>query len=95
MANPSSIPYENFIEETKMAVEACYPVSEGKPFISATTLIYELNENPEKYPGFSKLKSDRHRKIVLTHNCVDTLKWDLWGKNRGQYHNGAVYRRRL
>lgn len=92
MARPGSIPYEDFISETEQLVKNSYP-SEKTTIISATTLLYELTENKDKYPGYSALKTDRHRKIVITHNCVDTFKWELWGKNRGQYRNGATYRR--
>lgn len=93
MPRPGSIPYEKFVEETTMLVDTCYPKEKGSSLISATTLIYELTENADKYPLYASLDSDRHRKIVITHNCVETFKWVLRGKNRGQYRNGAVYAR--
>lgn len=92
MSKPDSISYEKFIDETKQVVNNCYP-SDETSLISATTLLYELNTNADKYPLYSSLDSNRHKKIVLTNNCVNTFKWELWGKNRGQYRNGAVYRR--
>lgn len=95
MPRPNSIPYEQFITETEQLVNNCYPPEKKTSLISATTLLYELSENKDKYPLYSSLKSDRHRKIVITHNCVDTFKWELWGKNRGQYRNGATYRREV
>jgi hypothetical protein len=94
MSRPCSIPYDNFVDETKYLVDNCYP-SKKTTLISATTLLYELTENKDKYPLYSSLSSDRHRKIVITHNCVDAFKWELWGKNRGQYRNGATYRREV
>ena len=92
MPRPGSISYEKFITETEQLVNNCYP-SNKTAFISASTLLYELNENADRYPMYSSLKSDRHKKIVLTNNCVNTFKWELWGKTRGQYRNGAVYLR--
>ena len=94
MSRPCSIPYDKFVDETEQLVNNCYP-SNKTTLISATTLLYELTENKDKYPMYSSLDSDRHRKIVITHNCVDTFKWELWGKNRGQYRNGATYRREV
>ena len=92
MAKRIKIPYETFADETEQLVNTCYP-KEKTTIISASTLLYELTENKDTYPMYSKLKSDRHRKIVITHNCVETFKWLLRGKNRGQYRNSATYYR--
>ena len=95
MASYKSIPYKKFVEETEQLVNNCYPPEKQSSLISATTLLYELTENADKYPLYASLESDRHRKIVITHNCVEDFKWELWGKNRGQYRNGAVYKRSM
>jgi len=91
----TSIPYINFLKETTEAIENSYPVDQKSTIIGASTIIYEINANPDKYPLYAKIKSDRRKRIIITHNCLDHLKYQQRGKARGSCKNGAVYIRGL
>jgi len=86
----TSIPYITFLKETTDAIENSYP-NPKSTIIGASTIIYEINENPEKYPLYAKIKSDRRKRIIITHNCLDHLRYTQRGKARGSCKNGAVY----
>lgn len=91
MPNPNSVSYKVYLEETKDAIEKCYPIKEKTEIIGATTLLKEINKNPIKYPLYSKIKSDRHKKLIITNNCVYDLKWGKWGNAHGSGHAGPKY----
>jgi hypothetical protein len=91
MPNPNSVPYNTYLEETKNAIETCYPIEEGTRLIGATTLLHEINYNSYKYPLYSKIELDQNKKLVMTHNCLDDLKWERWGKAGGSCRKGAVF----
>lgn len=95
MTNPSSIPYNVYLDETRNVIETCYPIKDGVALIGATTLLHEINKNPGKYPLYSKTKSDQKKKLIITHNCIDDFGWEKWGKSRGSCNSGAIYRRSI
>ncbi len=77
-----------------MAVITCYPDITENTLIGSKTILYEIDSAPQKYPLYSEIKTNRHKKKVITHNCVEDLKMELRSKSRGSSHNGAVYLRR-
>lgn len=96
MPHPDSIPYETYKEETECAIEVCYPIKHGNTLVSAGTVLFEINQNPDKYPQYSQIKLDKKKKLVMTRICLDLFKWDMYGAARGSgKRNSAVYKRRV
>jgi hypothetical protein len=85
-------PNEDVISETKQAIENTYPAKEGKTFIALKNVIYEIKENPFKYPLVSSIPTDQYRKTILSKVIRKDLKWELYTSNKGAgKRNGAVF----
>jgi hypothetical protein len=95
MANPNSVPYNTYKEETERAIGVCYPIEDGNTLLSSKTLLFEIHENKEKYPLYSKVKDDKKKKLIMTNVCIYTFKWDLWAGSKGACRNAAVYKRSI
>jgi hypothetical protein len=93
MASPASVPYDTYKEETEKAIETCYPINEGTTLVSSKTVLFEINENSDKYPLFAKVMVEKKKKLIITRICLYTFKWELWAGSRGASSNSAVYRR--
>ena len=85
-------PNEKCISEVKQAIEKAYPVEKRKVFISLKNILYEILDNPDKYPLVSGIQPDMYRKSVLTYIFKNDLKWKVHSVAKGVGRkNGAVF----
>ena len=87
------IDFPIYQEEVERAVETCYPAERGTSLIGCGSLLFEIGQNPERYPLFTKVKLERSRKTILTRICTDFFKWELYTSGAGSRRNCAVYKR--
>jgi len=95
MVHNKCIQYTPFKEELTKAIDKCYPKERGDTFISSKILLYEMEDNTDKYPKYSELKTKQRKKQIITHICVNLFKWDHWKKPSGASSPYSVYRREV
>lgn len=78
--------------ELEKAIEAEYPLDEGKVFINIAVLITQIRNNPDTYTTLNLIKSDRYLKSVIAEVMRTDFQWTRFAASNGR---GGVFQRIL